>query len=326
MRRLLAGQVRRVQLLVVVSGAGFFVALSALAAEQRYDLGGPCSNTVESSPFSQISAAKSAGSWDRVVELEKLCVRAGCTIEYRWRELATALLQARRKLEALQALSEMDSRGFDLNASRIGSEHQELKDFLQSPGFKTSSLGMKIEQLKKISDERRARSRALLGKLQAGERPPDNYVARGACPFECCRYRRWSVLEDTDLVAAPGSKKIVGKARKGSSALGVTGEVHLQPEAVTVLRDGDLPKDTIAFVLDYLGEGYVNVYTRGKVVETFLGVADYCFHLSEGCWGETILPANEQKQPVWWVKVKLANGIVGWTDQPDHFGDKDACG
>jgi hypothetical protein len=38
------------------------------------------------------------------------------------------------------------------------------------------------------------------------------------------------------------------------------------------------------------------------------------------------VPPSERKDPVWWVKVRLPNGVTGWTDKPDHFGNKDACG
>jgi hypothetical protein len=77
------------------------------------------------------------------------------------------------------------------------------------------------------------------------------------------------------LVSGPGSSRVVGRARKGSRAVGLTGEVHLRPEPVVVLTapesDGvltadELPKNSIAFILDYVGEGYGHVYTRGKVV------------------------------------------------------------
>jgi hypothetical protein len=108
--------------------------------------------------------------------------------------------------------------------------------------------------------------------------------------------------------------------------MGLTGEVHLKPEPVLVLTAGDLPKDSIAFVLDYVGEGYGNVYSHGKVVQTFLGYAKYCFQPSQSCWGETLLPPQERKKPVWWVKLRLPNGVVGWSDKTENFGNKDACG
>lgn len=125
---------------------------------------------------------------------------------------------------------------------------------------------------------------------------------------------------------ASGSTRVVRRARKGARVVGLTGDVHLKPEPVIVLLNDDLPKDSIAFVLDYEGEGYGHVYTRGKVVSVFVGVADYCFHVSESCWGESLLSSREKKDPVWWVKVRLPNGITGWTARADRFGEKDACG
>jgi len=326
MRSLIAGAILIASIFLVVLPGGSLSPLSGSAAEAHYDLGGPCEDAADLRAFSQLRDAKKTGAWDRAVELAKLNVRGGCAIEYRWRELATTLLEAHRQPEALRVLQEMESRGFDLNPSRIGREHDELTKFMGTPLFIATPIGTKLEQLKRTSDERRARYRELLTRLPPDERPPENYIAKGVCPFECCRYGNWTVLKDTDLVASPESKRVVGKAMKGRRAVGLTGEVHLKPEPVVVLVDGDLPKDSIAFVLDYVGEGFGHVYTRGKVVVALLGYADYCFRPSESCWGEALLPSSERKERVWWVKVRLANGVIGWTDKADNFGGKDACG
>ena len=144
-------------------------------------------------------------------------------------------------------------------------------------------------------------------------------------------------MEDTDLVSSPGSSRVVGRAMKGSRAFGLTGEVHLRPEPVVVLTapkpDGvltadKLQKNSIAFILDYAGEGYSHVYTQGKVVvvQTHLSYAKYCYRVSEDCWGETLLPSRERKEQIWWVKVRLPDGVVGWTKKTENFGDKDGCG
>lgn len=297
----------------------------ARPAHAQYDLGGPCQDSPAATIFAKISEARKAGSLDQVIDLEKASVRAGCRIEYRWHELVTVLLEARRPSEALQALQEMDARGFSLNPVRIAAEHPDVAKFMDSPTFKASPIGKKIEQLKQAADARRAQYREALTQLPSDRKPPDNYIAKGACPFECCQYRDWTVREDTDLVAAPDSARVVGKAKKGTHVTGLTGEVHLKPEPIIVLG-GDLPKDTIAFVLDYIGEGFANVYSRGKITNVFLGVQDYCFQISESCWAETLVPPSERKDPVWWVKVRLPNGVTGWTDKPDHFGNKDSCG
>jgi hypothetical protein len=230
----------------------------------------------------------------------------------------------------------MDARGFDVNLPLLGEYFPEIVKFIESKEFGASPLGLKVRRIENISDERRIKFQQELSRMPASEKPPDNYVAKGACPFECCRYGNWTVLEDTDLVSSPGSSRIVGRARKGSRAVGLTGEVHLTPEPVVVLTapepDGvltadELPKNSIAFILDYAGEGYSHVYTQGKVVvvRTHSSYAKYCYRLSEDCWGETLLPSKERKEPIWWVKVRLPNGIVGWTEKTDNFGEKDGC-
>ena len=305
--------------------AGFLAPNPGYTADQFYSLGGPC---VYAPALGQraIEEAKKSGAWDKAIELEKLQVRGGCGIQYRWLELLKVLLEAHRETEAVQMVQEMDSRGFDLSILVAGEKDPFIETFMARPAFQESPVGKKIERLEAISNQRRARFRKVLQTIPASQRPPENYVAKGACPFECCRYGDWTVLENTGLVAAPGSKRVVGTARKGARVIGVTGEVHLKPEPIAVLMKGDLPKDTIAFVLDYEGEGYAHVYTQGKVVSVELAYADYCFQLSESCWGETLLPAKERTKPVWWVKIRLASGIVGWTDQADHFGNQDSCG
>jgi hypothetical protein len=234
----------------------------------------------------------------------------------------------------------MDARGFDVNPALWGREFPEMErvnDFMESKEFGASPLGLKIKRLENISDERRTKFREVLSRMPASEKPPDNYVAKGACPFECCRYGNWTVLEDTDLVSSPGSSRVVGRARKGSRAVGLTGEVHLTPEPVVVLAApeppmgvltaDELPKNSIAFILDYTGEGYSHVYTHGKVVDvqTHLSYAKYCYRPSKDCWGETLFPSEGKKEQIWWVKVRLPNGIVGWTDKTKNFGGQDAC-
>jgi hypothetical protein len=171
--------------------------------------------------------------------------------------------------------------------------------------------------------------------MPASRKPPQHYVAKGACPFECCRYGSWTVLAETELVSAPGSRRVVGMASAGTAVTALTGEVHAAPDPVVVLKDGgpsgdtepgDLPKGSIAFILDTGGEGYGEVYSRGKILNVFIGVSQYCFEITDGCWGETLLPRSKQKDQVWWIKIRLANGIIGWTNKRYNFGNNDACG
>ncbi|HKD09392.1 MAG TPA: hypothetical protein VKB79_26035 [Bryobacteraceae bacterium] len=301
--------------------------------QPRFDLGGPCSPTMNAEDrgiYREMAQARKSQSWDRLIELEKRFVRGGCAIEYRWQELANVFIEAGRQPEAIQVLEEMDSRGFDLsfslNPPRVGDEHKELRKFMGTPAFLATSVGIKIEALKQISDARRARYREVVQRMPSNQKPPERYIAKGACPFECCRFGNWTALQDIDLIAAPDDHQVVGRAMKGSRVDALTGEVHLRPEPVLVLtNEGGLPRDSVAFALDYEGEGYRHVYTQGKVVSVFTSVADYCFRPSEACWAETLDSREERREPVWWVKIRLSNGVTGWTDKADRFDGKDGC-
>jgi len=309
--------------------------------EPGFDLGGPCSPVMNSEGpgiYKEIVEARKSQSWDRLIELEKRFVRSGCMIEYRWRELANIFVEAGRQTDAIRVLEEMDARGFDLSFglnhspfdeqnTPIDDQHRDLEQFIQTPAFRTTSVGIKIERLKRGSDERRARYRDVLRLVPPDQRPPEHYIAKGACPFECCRFGDWTALQDVDVVAAPGDKRVVGRVIKGSRIDALTGEVHLRPAPILVLMsvDGGLTKNSIAFALDYQGEGYRHVYTRGKVVSVFAAIADYCFRVSDACWAETLDSREERKEPVWWVKIRLPNGVTGWTAHADSFDGKDGC-
>ena len=317
-----------VSIFLIDAGAGFSF------QQPRFDLGGPCSPVMNAEGpgiYKDIVEARKSRSWERLIELEKRFVRGGCAIEYRWRELANVFVEAGRQTDAVRVLEEMDARGFDLsfglNHSPGDEAHKELKQFMETPAFRTTSVGMKIEQMKKISDERRARYREILKRMPSSQRPPEHYVAKGVCPFECCRYGNWTATQDTELVAAPGDTRVVGRVQKGSRVDALTGEVHLHPEPVLVLANADsgLPKDSIAFALDYQGEGYRHVWTQGKVVSVFAAIADYCFRVSDACWAETLEQREERREPVWWVKIRLSNGIIGWTGKTERFDGKDGC-
>ena len=89
--------------------------------------------------------------------------------------------------------------------------------------------------------------------------------------------------------------------------------------------EGGPAKDSIAFALDYQGEGYRHMYMQGKIVSIAAAIADYCFRISDACWAETLDSRDQRREPVWWVKIRLPNGIIGWTDQAAQFDGTDGC-
>jgi hypothetical protein len=166
---------------------------------------------------------------------------------------------------------------------------------------------------------------------------PTKYVDEGACPFECCTYREWTVKTPTTLLTTPDEQsKPIGVVRTGEKVDGLTGfVVTIEPGLIEVLRPHASkvsnktynPKDLV-WVYTNLGEGFFRVWFQGQMYEeeaSFfvhgLGGWDRCVE-EKTCWGQRKHPPKA----MWWVKVKSKSGIVGWSNKPERFGNKDACG
>lgn len=141
--------------------------------------------------------------------------------------------------------------------------------------------------------------------------PPHVYVDKGACPFECCTYRQWTVEKNTTLLDRPRGTRAIARLSKGEVVTGLTGEVISTPIPVT--SDRDIPETGIKkgdtfYVLHYDGEGYWKVWFRGKFEQVHQSVIE--------------VPAPKSE---WWVKVKDSHGTVGWSLSRRNFGRQDAC-
>lgn len=159
-------------------------------------------------------------------------------------------------------------------------------------------------------------------------RPPVNYADYGACPFECCTYRRWSVVKDTVLYKERSEKS--GEAfrvRKGEHVTGLTGVViTLNPgkasvrKATTIgtgrrktqVRPGD-----VLYLLHYEGEGIYKIWFRGGIYEN---------EISTAADVNGKMQLMNEPDNVWWVKVKNSRNQIGWSKQTKNFGEMDACG
>lgn len=171
---------------------------------------------------------------------------------------------------------------------------------------------------------------------RAGEIPPKIYIDKGACPFECCTYRDWTVTADTALFDKPDGTIQVDTVRKRETVKGVTGDVYVHPTPFTVaFPHGRFHVGDTAYLLTYEGEGVSKVWLNGTISEEevyFIGdKQDWgyqdgrrvtCMHPTAQCWGHF----EKENESDWWVLIKTARGKQGWTKQTDHFGNKDACG
>jgi hypothetical protein len=160
--------------------------------------------------------------------------------------------------------------------------------------------------------------------------PPPTYIDKGACPFECCVYRAWTTKADTVAYAKPAKNaKVVGLLRAGATVEAITGEVHSRPVRFVVKKPhAEYKPGDVLWVYTYVGEGRFKVWRNGTMQEEDLGFSPYggspgarCENKAQ-CWGEL---ANVLRFS-WWVKVRSKEGWEGWSNQPEQFGNKDACG
>ena len=166
------------------------------------------------------------------------------------------------------------------------------------------------------------------------------YEDHGACPFECCMYRKWSVKKTTRLRERPDSSvPYMHTVKQGESVDGITGVVItyqlgqvevLNPVTVTPYFQNDNyshPSAAVTFkpgevlsALHYLGEGACLYWYKGRTVSLDI----YC--LKQGLLPlPTDYKVLAEPHTAWWVKVRANQGAIGWTDE-DNFSDHDACG
>jgi hypothetical protein len=138
------------------------------------------------------------------------------------------------------------------------------------------------------------------------------YEEMGLCPFECCTYREWrtvrpvSVLEERyprarSLAIVPPGEWV--RTLTGVVVTETPGSRRVGPEDRCIQMIGVKIGDTVP-VLNYRGEGFWRVWFNGSVAE---------------CRFEP----DEKPRTVWWIKLQLRDGRVGWTRDSDRFNGRD---
>jgi len=145
------------------------------------------------------------------------------------------------------------------------------------------------------------------------------YEDPGACPFECCVYREWSVRADTPIHAdRTDDSPVIFTVRAGEWVTGLTGVVVTsmpgRAEVRTPTTVGGRPAapGDVVWLLTSQGEGFYKAWFKGRFVDGINGFYDVVM---------TTEPAS-----TWWVEVKDKNGRTGWTKEHRNFGHMDACG
>jgi len=159
--------------------------------------------------------------------------------------------------------------------------------------------------------------------------PKVPYKDAGACPFECCLYREWTVKKDTIIYKQMSEKSAVAfKVKRREKVTGVTGVVITNKAGtVKVLKNYVATEDSknidgkkfsiksgeIFYVLTSLGEGFHRLWYKGKFFQ-------------DEIYNEKNMKILTQPKSVWWVKIKNRKGQIGWSKLPENFDNKDGCG
>jgi uncharacterized membrane protein len=152
------------------------------------------------------------------------------------------------------------------------------------------------------------------------EMPPLPFEDIGACPFEGCVYREWTVTRPVSVLtdrrdAAPVAFELAAGARvraiTGVVIVLSPGIVEFTTETDVQATDGPIrmrPGERM-YLLTSLGEGFVKAWIHGRL------------HTDVDA---SRLRADRIASSVWWVQVRDASGRIGWTRQTDAFDGKDA--
>ena len=160
----------------------------------------------------------------------------------------------------------------------------------------------------------------------------------GACPFECCVYRVWTVRRDTAVRRERrDDSETAFRLLRGERVHALSGVVMTTAAGVATVRKKAVigtnetpqevrPGDRI-YLLNAQGEGFWKYWLRGRIdSDQFPGDSSTGCLDGGGPPGDCPVVVTKRPTTVWWVKVRNREGEVGWTREVESFGEKDACG
>jgi len=143
------------------------------------------------------------------------------------------------------------------------------------------------------------------------------YMDWGACPFEGCAYRQWTVRKPVVLYDTwKEDRRELAHLAKGDKVLGMTGVVITSRPGVVVMSQ-DIPAENLhrgdkILTYTYGGEGHFLAWFKGRLYPSYdlsrIGPADGSGCGSTPCAGTFV----DTGKSVWWSRVKLRSGQTGW--------------
>ena len=155
-------------------------------------------------------------------------------------------------------------------------------------------------------------------------------IDENACPFEGCTFGKWIVARDSAIFSSwKDDRKPVSQLKKGEIVTGLSG-VHItyEPDHIQVLKAiPELhlrPGDTILRYM-YRGEGFADIWVKGEWKKEY-----DCSFITEkdgsGCARNCSAKVSSEGKKDWWVRVKTAQGYIGWAKAEDQFDCMDSLG
>lgn len=138
-----------------------------------------------------------------------------------------------------------------------------------------------------------------------GVEPDEEYVVHGVCPFECCKYGNWTIVEGGVLRSEPNSDAdSVGSVATGAAVTTDEGAMVLHPPGKAVMvpdtsihsSSGPNVGDTVE-VITYTGAKVARVRSHGSEFEA--------------SWSALRMMRDPHQR--WWVHMTDPNsGAAGW--------------
>lgn len=156
--------------------------------------------------------------------------------------------------------------------------------------------------------------------LQAAPKLP--FLDWNACPFEGCTYGEWTAAAEVEVFDTwkSGRKRIATLPTK-TVVTGISGVV-ITNKPGTIRLNADLPEDNLhrgdtILTYTYRGEGFSAVWFKGRFYHdydiTFAKWPDGSGCLAADCAGAYV----DLGEKVWWAKVKIGSGVVGWVNMSE---------
>jgi len=164
----------------------------------------------------------------------------------------------------------------------------------------------------------------------AAHEPSLPVIDYNACPFEGCTFGKWVVAHDSTIFSSwKDDKKPVSTIKKGEVVTGITG-VHFtyEPDRIQVLKpipELHLQPGDIVLRYMYHGEGFADIWVNGRWKKEY-----DCSFVTEkdgsGCSRDCSAKVISEGRKDWWVRLKTAQGSIGWARVEDQFDCMDSLG